>query len=387
MPAKILVRYAEIALKGKNRHLFERQLQNNLKEAVKDYQASVEKIQGRFLVSGKEEYRGKIIDRISKVFGVASLSAVEETGLDLESIKELAGDMASRLPGDKKEFRVETRRANKQFPYPSPDINRVVGAYLLENYPHFSVNLDKPSFTLSIEISYNQAFLYLDRVEGPGGLPVGITGKALLLLSGGIDSPLAGWLGMKRGLTIEALHFHSYPFTNQRSQEKAVDVCRKLAAGSGSILLHMINVVDIQKELRARCPEDLAIILLRRMMLRLAEKLSESRGLQALITGESLGQVASQTLESLIVTEKATSMLILRPLLGMDKKDIVSKTYEIETYDISIRPYEDCCTLFLPQSPVTRPKLESVENQEKKLDLKELLDRAMDTLETTLVER
>jgi len=387
MPAKILVRYAEIALKGKNRGLFEQRLQNNLKEAVKDYQASVEKIQGRFFVSGPEEHQEKIIDRISKVFGVASLSAVEETGLDLESIKALAREMAGRLPSDQKEFRVETRRANKQFPYPSPEINRIVGAYLLEHYPHLTVNLEQPSFTLSIEISYDQAFLYFGRVEGPGGLPVGITGKALLLLSGGIDSPLAGWLGMKRGLSIEALHFHSYPFTSQRSQEKAVDVCRKLAAGSGSILLHMINVANIQKELRARCPDDLAIILLRRMMLRLAERLSEERGLQALITGESLGQVASQTLESLIVTEKATDMLILRPLLGMDKKEIVSKTTEIETYDISIRPYEDCCTLFLPQNPVTRPRLDSVENQEIKLDMKELLDQAMDTLETIRVKR
>ncbi len=387
MPAKILVRYGEIALKGKNRGLFERQLQNNLKEAIKDYQCSVKKIQGRFLISGPEEHREKIIDRISTVFGVASLSAVEETGLDLESIKELARELTGRVTSGKKAFKVETRRANKQFPYPSPEVSRIIGAYLLEHYPHLTVDLDQPSFTLFIEISSNQAFLYLGRVEGPGGLPVGITGKALLLLSGGIDSPLAGWLGMKRGLTVEALHFHSYPFTSQRSQEKAVDICRKLAAGSGSIHLHMINMASIQKELRAKCPEDMAIILLRRMMLRLAERLSEKRGLQALITGESLGQVASQTLESITVTEKATDMLILRPLLGMDKKEIVSKTEEIETYDISIRPYEDCCTLFLPKNPVTRPRLDSVENQEEKLDLTGHLEEAMDTLETTLIKR
>ncbi len=386
MPAKILVRYAEIALKGKNRGLFEQQLQNNIKEALAGFQADVKKIQGRFLVSGPEEERDKILGRLSKVFGVASVSAVEETGLDMEDIKELALKMAGRVSGDQEEFRVETRRPNKHFPYPSPEVCRLVGAYLQEHIPHLKVNLEQPDFTIFIEISHQKVFLYLDRLEGPGGLPVGITGKALLLLSGGIDSPVSGWLGMKRGLTIEALHFHSYPFTSRRSQEKAVDICRKLASAGGRITLHMINMASIQKALRAQCPEDLAIILLRRMMLRLAEKLSAERGLQALLTGESLGQVASQTLESIMVTQQATGMLILRPLLGMDKKEIVNKAAEIETYDISIRPYEDCCTLFLPRNPVTRPKLEAVENQEKKLDLAGLLAETLETLETTQVE-
>ncbi len=387
MPAKILVRYGEIALKGKNRGRFEQQLRKNLKEALKNFQATVEKMEGRFLVSGPEENRDKMVERLSKVFGVVSLSAVEKTGLDLEEIKKMALEMAGRVPADKKEFKVETRRSNKQFPYPSPEVNKILGAHLLEHYPHLKVDLEQPDFTLSVEISHNKAFLYLDRVEGPGGLPVGITGRALLMLSGGIDSPVAGWLGMKRGLTVEALHFHSFPFTSKRSQEKAIDICRKLAAGSGSIRLYMINMASIQKELRAKCPDKMAIILLRRMMLRLAEKLSTERGLQALITGESLGQVASQTLESIIVTEKVTDMLILRPLVGMDKKEIVNKAVKIETYDISIRPYEDCCTLFLPQNPVTRPKLDQVVNQEAKLDLETLMKEAMDSLETTLVKR
>lgn len=387
MPAKILVRYGEIALKGKNRGRFEQQLRKNLKEALKNFQATVEKMEGRFLVSGPEENRDKIVERLSKVFGVVSLSAVEKTGLDLEEIKKMALEMAGRVPADKKEFKVETRRSNKQFPYPSPEVNKILGAHLLEHYPRLKVDLEQPDFTLSVEISHKKAFLYLDRVEGPGGLPVGITGRALLMLSGGIDSPVAGWLGMKRGLTVEALHFHSFPFTSKRSQEKAIDICRKLAAGSGSIRLYMINMASIQKELRAKCPDKMAIILLRRMMLRLAEKLSTERGLQTLITGESLGQVASQTLESIIVTEKVTDMLILRPLVGMDKKEIVNKAVKIETYDISIRPYEDCCTLFLPQNPVTRPKLDQVVNQEAKLDLETLMKEAMDSLETTLVKR
>jgi len=387
MPVKILVRYGEIALKGKNRSRFEKQLRQNLTGAVQDYGAEVTKIQGRFMISGPEENRDQIMERVSKVFGVVSLSEVEEAALDIGEIKQLALEMTGQLAAAKKEFRIETRRANKQFPFPSPEVNRILGAHLQEHYPHLTVDLDHPTFTLAVEISYDRAYLYLDRVEGPGGLPVGISGRGLLLLSGGIDSPVAGWLSLKRGLALEALHFHSFPFTSQRSQEKAVDLCRKLGAGSGRIVLHMINMAAIQKELRAKCPEDMGIILLRRMMLRLAEKLSAGRGLQALVTGESLGQVASQTLESIAVTEKATGMLILRPLLGMDKTEIVNKALEIETYDISIRPYEDCCTLFVPQNPLTRPKLEAVENHEKKLDLEPLLEQAMASLETVQVKR
>ncbi len=387
MPATIMIRYGEIALKGKNRSQFEQQLQKNLKEAVKAYQGTVEKIQGRFLVRAPEEYRDLTMMRLSKVFGVVSVSSVKETSLEMEAIKRAALKMAGRISKGEKVFRIATRRANKNFPYPSPEVSKIVGAYLLDHFPDFSVNLDRPNFTLSIEISYNKAYLYLERIKGPGGLPVGISGKALLLLSGGIDSPVSGWLAMKRGLTLEGLHFHSFPFTSQRSQQKAIDLCRKLAEGGGNICLHMINMAEIQKELRAKCPEDLGIILLRRMMLRLAEKLSADRGLKALVTGESLGQVASQTLESMAVTETATDMLILRPLLGMDKKEIVDKAVQIETYEISIRPYEDCCTLFLPQNPVTKPKLEAVENHERKLDLKQLINEALQTLETVLVKR
>ncbi len=387
MPATIMVRYGEIALKGKNRSHFEQQFQNNLKRAVKAYQGRVEKIQGRFLVRVPEENRDLSVMRLSKIFGVVSVSSVKETSLEMEDIKRTALEMAGRISKGEKTFRIETRRANKNFPYPSPEVNIIIGAYLLDHFPNFSVNLNHPDFTLFIEISYNKAYLYLERIKGPGGLPVGISGKALLLLSGGIDSPVSGWLAMKRGLTLEGLHFHSFPFTSQRSQKKAIDLCRKLAEGGGNICLHMINMAEIQKELRAKCPEDLGIILLRRMMLRLAEKLSANRGLKALITGESLGQVASQTLESMVVIERATAMLILRPLLGMDKKEIVDKAVQIETYEISIRPYEDCCTLFLPQNPVTKPKLEAVENHERKLDLQQLINDALQTLKTVLVKR
>ncbi len=386
MPAKIMVRYGEIALKGKNRGQFEQQLQRNLNSALKDFPATVKRLHGRFMVSGPEEQRETMQQRLSKVFGVVSLSPVKEAGLDLEEIKQLALEMVGNMPPERNKFRIKTRRANKDFSHPSPEINQLLGSYLQQHFPRLVVDLKQPSFILSVEIGYDKAYLYLERIAGPGGLPVGITGRGLLLLSGGIDSPVAGWLAMKRGLALEAIHFHSYPFTSRRSQEKAVDLCRKLALSCESIPLHMISLTNIQKELRSQCPEDLSIILLRRIMLRLAELLSARQKLQALVTGESLGQVASQTLESITVTAKSTGMLILRPLLGMDKKEIVDKATAVDTYNISILPYEDCCTLFLPKNPVTRPKLEVVENYEAKLNLDDLLEEAIGSTETIIVK-
>jgi len=387
MPVKIMVRFGEIALKGKNRHQFELKLQRNLQAAVKDCHGEVKKMHGRFMVIGPEENRHMILDRLKNIFGIVSFSPVEETDPELEKIKELACKVVEKRTSGGIKFKVDTRRPNKQFPYPSPEVNRILGAHLQENFQDLVVDLTNPDFTVSIEISYEKAYVYMERIAGPGGLPVGITGRSLLLLSGGIDSPVAGWLAMKRGLALEALHFHSFPFTSRHSQEKAVDLCRKLARGCEKIPLHMISVANIQKALKTNCPDELGIILLRRMMMRLAERLSEQRGLQALVTGESLGQVASQTMESIAVVEKATDMLVLRPLLGMDKKEIVDLGIAVDTYDISIRPYEDCCTVFLPENPVTRPKLAVIENYESNLDIEGLLNDALNSLETTIIKR
>ncbi|MFO7952435.1 MAG: tRNA uracil 4-sulfurtransferase ThiI [Bacillota bacterium] len=384
---KFLVRYGEIALKGKNRHQFEQKLQHNLQAAVKNYRGAVKRMQGRLMISGPEENRDMIIARVKNTFGVVSLSPVKETELDLERIKEIACEMTGKRSPEESKFKVNARRPNKNFPYTSPEINRLLGAHLQANFPGLEVDLTNPDFALAIEISKEKAYLFSETISGPGGLPVGITGGSLLLLSGGIDSPVAGWLAMKRGVALEALHFHSFPFTSRHSQEKAVALCRKLAVYCGKISLHMISVANIQKELRSFCPDELGIILLRRMMMRLAERLSEKRELQALVTGESLGQVASQTLESIAVIEKSTDMLTLRPLLGMDKKDIVDLGINLDTYDISVRPYEDCCTVFSPRNPVTKPKLEAVENHEAKLDIEGLLKESLETLETTTIER
>lgn len=386
MPATFLIRYGEIALKGKNRSFFERTLFNNLKSALKGLDTRVFRMHGRFLVTGPAAEEEEITGRLSRVFGVVSVSNVTTAPLDLEAIKEKALELVESrpLPGDS--FKVEARRSNKSFPLTSPELNRIIGAAILETHPRLKVDLHDPSFRVFIEVGSKEAYLYHDRVAGPGGLPVGVTGRALLLLSGGIDSPVAGWMAMKRGLSLEALHFHSFPFTGQRSREKVIDLCRNLSLSGGKIRLHLVSVTDIQKEIHTRCPSELGIILLRRMMMRIAEELSRRRGLQALVTGESLGQVASQTLESMMVIDSVTSMLILRPLLGMDKHDIITLAEKTGTYEISIRPYEDCCTLFLPRHPATRPRMEKVVGAEAALDITGLTAAALDSVEAVLIE-
>ncbi|MEW5784429.1 MAG: tRNA uracil 4-sulfurtransferase ThiI [Bacillota bacterium] len=386
MPEKILIRYGEIALKGKNRRYFEDSLSRNLKRAVKDTGARIVRIQGRFLALVPEEEVNQALHHLSRVFGVVSLSVVKPAPLDLAAIKTAAGNLVESLPEQLGSFKVETRRSNKGFPLTSPEINREVGAYLLNRFAGMRVDVHQPSFQLYIEIGPEEALLYHDSISGPGGLPVGVSGRSLLLLSGGIDSPVAGWLAMKRGLSIEAIHFHSFPFTSMRSREKAVDLCRVLARYGETVPLNLVSVTEAQKEIRAKCPEELGIILLRRMMIRTAEAVSRMKGLQALVTGENLGQVASQTLESLAEISAVTGMLILRPLLCMDKQEIVSKSQALDTYEISIRPYEDCCTLFVPRHPVTRPTAERLEQAEAALNIDKLLEHAMGSLETEFIK-
>lgn len=386
MSAKILIRYGEIALKGKNRRYFETALMQNLKRAVRDLPVAVHRIQGRFMATAPEDVQSAAMGRLGKVFGIVSLSLVTPAALEMEAIKTAAVELTRTLPEHMNTFKIETRRPNKRFPLTSPEINRELGAHLLQQLPHLTVDVHRPAFQLFIEISTGDAYLYHDSIRGPGGLPLGVTGKSMLLLSGGIDSPVAGWMAMKRGLTVEALHFHSYPFTSTRSQEKAVDLCRAIARYGDPVILHMISLAAIQKEIRTKCPEELGIILLRRMMVRIAEIVSVSRGLKALVTGESLGQVASQTLESMDVISAVTRMLILRPLLTMDKHEIITRAIEIDTYPISIRPFEDCCTLFVPSHPVTRPTAPRVEKAEAALEIEKLCQEALESLETQVIE-
>ncbi len=383
--ATILVRYGEIALKGKNRGQFELLLHRNLKDALQDLEATITRHHGRFSVHCPDTALQQATLRLSRIFGLVSFSPVCETALDIEAIKEAASGIVKDLPAGKNTFKIRARRSNKEFPYNSPELNQILGAHLLQCFPDLSVKLDDPSFTLEVEIGYQKTYLSLERISGPGGLPVGSSGRALLLLSGGIDSPAAGWLALKRGLSLEAIHFHSFPFTSKRSQEKVVELCRKLVLYGYKTPLHQVSVTKIQEALRKNCPEELSVILLRRMMLRLAEKLSEQRGLKALVTGENLGQVASQTLDSIDAISKATRMLILRPLIGFDKLEITAIAEKIDTYETSILPYEDCCTLFVPTSPVTKPKLAIIERYEQNLDLDFLVEEALKTLETQII--
>lgn len=385
-----LIRYGEIGLKGKNRPQFERRLMDNIKRALnKVGPARVERVYGRLVVESEAE-SGRVLDRLSKVFGIVGISPVIRLPLDEEAIcagaLEALRDAAGRLQppaGAPLTFKVEARRSNKAFPRTSPELNGLVGGYLLKNFPGLKVDVHHPLIRVGVEIREKNAFVYSNEVPGAGGLPVGATGKGLLLISGGIDSPVAGWMAMKRGIEIEAAHFYSFPFTGEKSLEKVRDLCRVLSGYTSRIRLHVVHFTEIQKEIQKHCPEELRVTIMRRMMFRLAARIAEARGALALVTGESVGQVASQTLESMLVINRVVDLPVLRPLVGMDKLEIIQRAQAIGTYDLSILPYEDCCTLFLPKHPATRPRLEQAERAEEPLAVEELLGGA---LERTVTE-
>lgn len=382
MKALYLIRYGEIGLKGKNRKYFENVLTANIRKALAGAaDCKVHQSRSRNFVEVLSGDLKAVETRLSQVFGIVSISPVSMAELDLADIKTVAAREFAKVARPGLRFKVATRRANKQFPIPSPEVSREVGAHLLDSIPGLMVDVRSPEVVLDVEIREQETYLYTHTIPGPGGLPVGVAGKGLLLISGGIDSPVAGWLAMKRGVTLEALHFHSFPFTSERAKEKAVDLCRELTVYGGKIRLHVAYFTEIQKELRRKTPERLTVTLMRRMMFRIAERLAERRGALALITGESLGQVASQTMESIYVIERVTSIPVFRPLIGMDKGEIMNISRRIGTYPISIRPYEDCCTVFLPEFPATRPRLSDVEEAEAALDMEALIAESLEKTE------
>ena len=379
----LLIRYGEIALKGKNRPFFERTLHRNIENSLKGLEPfRVIYRRGRFFVNISDEYLFLAQKRLQKVFGIISINPAHQTKLDMEEISRGALETLSKNYQPGITFKVEARRPNKNFPYTSPEINQKIGEYLLKSHLDLKVDVHNPQTTVKIEVREDNAYIYTDAAKGPGGLPVGVAGRGLLLLSGGIDSPIAGWMGMKRGVEIEALHFHSPPFTGKGALNKAVDLCQVLSSYSGKIKLHLIPVTDIQKELRLKCSQEKIITLLRRAMFRLADQVAQQRRIPVLFTGESLGQVASQTLENLVVTDQTTSLPVLRPLIGLDKQEITNIAREINSYEISIRPYEDCCTLFIPEHPVTRPSAKDLEKEEAQIPLRELIQDSLDKIET-----
>jgi thiamine biosynthesis protein ThiI len=380
MEELILVRYGEVALKGGNRSFFINRLVRNISNALNGIEHRIIKDRGRILVVLPEGSLklAEAVNRLKKVFGIVSLSRVVKVEKDLHVIKQKALEMVEKQQPDT--FKVESRRADKAFPIKSPEICRQVGAYILENSENIRVDVHQPELLINIEIREG-AYIFAGQEKGSGGLPTGTGGRGLLLLSGGIDSPVAGWMVAKRGVELEAVHFHSFPFTSERAKQKVIDIAEVLAGYIGGIRLHMVSLTDIQGSINRHCPAEQSTILTRRFMMRIAERIAEETKALALVTGESLGQVASQTLESIYVTDTSVGLPVFRPLLGMDKVEIIDRAREIDTYELSIQPYEDCCTLFLPEHPETRPKLEKILQSESHLEVESLIRQAVETRE------
>ena len=382
-----IVRCGEVALKGMNKPYFERMLVERIGKRLKAAGLSgidVRRHEGLiFARAPKELDKDAIVKEISKVFGVASISPAVECESDMDRIGEKAVEYMMELIEKKgvKTFKVEAKRADKTFPVKSPDIARRIGASVLKGCKVLKVDVHNPDVYLFVDVRREETFIYQQKIAGFGGLPLGTNGKGLVLLSGGIDSPVAAWLMAKRGMLIEAVHFHSYPYTSPRAQEKVEELAKIVASYCGRFKMHVINILPIQEQIVQNCPEAETTILVRRFMMRIAERIAEKNGCMMLITGENLGQVASQTAESLVVTDASVSMPVMRPLIAMDKVDIMEKAKEIGTFETSIQPYEDCCTVFLPPHPVTKPRLSRIEESESRLDVEGLVSAAVESEE------
>ncbi|TMN21183.1 tRNA 4-thiouridine(8) synthase ThiI [Lentibacillus cibarius] len=377
----ILIRYGEMALKGKNRKSFIIQLQNNLKRQLRDFpKTTVKRTQGRMFILLNGHDPDAIIKKCQNVFGIQSLSLAVKVQNDEEQIK-AAALWALQNERDIRTFKVSVKRIDKDFPIRSQQMNRILGAYLLSHTSGFSVDVHEPDLELSVEIRKEATYITSSVVQGLGGLPVGSSGKTLLLLSGGIDSPVAGFLAMKRGVQVEAIHFHSPPFTSDRAKQKVLDLAEKLTHYGNKIKVHVVPFTNVQQHIFREMPENYAMTIMRRMMLRISEYVCRNESILSMTTGESLGQVASQTMESMNAINEVTNYPILRPLVAMDKDDIIKISKTIDTYDISIRPYEDCCTIFVPKSPKTRPSREKVNQFESQANFSDLIEEAVNGIE------
>ncbi|GFN34226.1 tRNA uracil 4-sulfurtransferase ThiI [Tepidimicrobium xylanilyticum] len=387
MDRVLSISFGEIALKGKNRKYFEDKLISRIKMAIKDMEyEKIYREQGKIYIETLDNLE-VMIDKLKKVFGIVYICPCLRVEKDMGKIEEavIKAMVEKKANVTVKTFKVITNRVDKTFPIKSPEISKQMGGVVLKNIEDMQVDLHNPDTYLFIDIK-QKAYIYTDRVEGYGGLPVGVNGKGLLLLSGGIDSPVAGFLMAKRGLEISGIHFHSYPFTSERAEEKVKNLAKILSTYTGRLKLYSVNILEIQKELNAKCPEDEMTILSRRFMMRIAEKVAIKENLDVLITGESLGQVASQTVQGLTVTNAAVNMPILRPLIGMDKVEIIELAKEIKTYETSILPYDDCCTLFLPKHPVTKPKLSDIGRSEENIDIDLLVNNALENMKVYYID-
>ncbi len=381
----LLCKQGELVLKGLNRKWFEDLLSRRLKECLKPY--------GNFKISTSQSTTYVVptddfadidgaFEAALKVFGFVSISRAVVCEKDIDDIKKKAAEYLPQFLEGKKTFKAEARRSDKKFPLTSPQLAAEVGGAVLEVMPELKVKMDDPEITVRIELRETNAYVHAGAFKGAGGMPVGSNGKAMLLLSGGIDSPVAGYMMAKRGLNLDAVHFESFPYTSERAKEKVLQLARLVSVYASNIYVHVISLTHIQEELRRLCDEEYFTLLLRRFMMRLAEKVANRNKCHALITGESLGQVASQTLAALNVTDSVVNMPVFRPCIGMDKEEIISISRKINTFETSILPYEDCCTVFTPKHPKTRPEMAQVLEQEAKIDIEALEKEAMESLQT-----
>lgn len=381
----ILIRYSEIALKGKNRTKFLTRLQENIQYKLREFPSiKVRRTQGRIFVLLNGQNPVPILERCRHIFGISSLSLALKVENDVNQI-EKAVLYVLKNSNHTKTFKVTVKRANKNFPVPSQEMNHVLGSYLLKNTSDYTVDVHNPDLEIKVEIRDDATYITTETIEGAGGLPVGTGGKTLLLLSGGIDSPVAGYLAMKRGVELEVIHFHSPPFTSERAKQKVLDLTKALTVFGKAIKVHVIPFTELQQEINRVIPSAYTMTVMRRVMLRISEIVCRNESILSMTTGENLGQVASQTMESMHSINEVTNYPILRPLITMDKKEIIEVSKKINTYPISIRPYEDCCTIFIPKSPKTNPKREKVKEMEKNNDFSTLIDEAVKNKEIIFI--
>ncbi len=376
----LLLRFGELYLKGNNRNVFESVLISNIKKALTGHDFKFEKTFGRYVISSyAEKEEGALIEKLGKVFGLYSLSPAFEVEAGVDAISSVVGEVD--VSG--KSFKVFVKRADKTFPISSMDFAKDLGEMLLSSYNGSFVDLYNPQVEIHVDIRMNKkAYVFTQSIKCQGGLPLGVSGKGLLLLSGGIDSPVAGYLVGKRGMEFECLHFHSYPYTSELARDKVLTLAKKMSAYVGKLKVHVVSFTKVQEAIHANCSPEFMITIMRRIMMRVAEKLCQQNSLGAIITGESLGQVASQTMQSMTATGEVVKRTpIFRPCIAMDKEEIIKVANEIDTYQTSVLPYEDCCTVFLPKNPVIRPTIERCEREERKLDVDALIEECLNTEE------
>ncbi|MBC2346265.1 tRNA 4-thiouridine(8) synthase ThiI [Listeria welshimeri] len=383
---RILIRYGELSTKGKNRKQFVTRLAHNVKRAMKDLpEVRIHGERDRMYIILNGEDHKLAEERLKPIFGIQSFSPAVRVNLELDEVKKAALGLVQDIHEQNGTFKVAARRSHREFPLDSNEINQEIGAYVLQNIEDLSVNVKNPDVKLTIDVRKEGVFLSCRTIIGAAGLPVGSSGRAMLMLSGGIDSPVAGYLAQKRGVEIEAVHFHSPPYTSEQAKQKAVDLAAKLAKYGGEVKMHIVPFTEIQEMIKQQIPESVIMTVTRRMMLKITDELRRKRNGLAIVNGESLGQVASQTLESMLAINAVTTTPIIRPVVSMDKNEIIQIAQKIDTYNLSVQPFEDCCTIFTPPSPKTKPKLDKIERYESFTDFDSLITKALDNIETITV--